>query len=56
MAILMSELVPKNSGTAFEVKRGQRIRIAGESIVDFVAFNLHDLTEGFDHPPKVTRV
>lgn len=48
MAILKSEVVPKNSGAAFEVKKGQRLRIAGRSIVDFVAFNLHDLTERFD--------
>jgi uncharacterized protein YcgI (DUF1989 family) len=41
-------MVPKNSGAAFEVKCGQRLRIAGVSIVDFVAFNLHDLTERFD--------
>ncbi len=48
MAILQSEVVPKNSGAAFEVKKGQRVRIAGKSIVDFVAFNLNDLTERFD--------
>ena len=48
MAILKSEIVPKNSGAAFEVKKGQRLRIAGKSIVDFVAFNLHDLAERFD--------
>jgi uncharacterized protein YcgI (DUF1989 family) len=48
MAILKSEVVPKNTGAAFELKKGQRLRIAGRSIVDFVAFNLHDLTERFD--------
>ena len=48
MAILKSEVVPKNSGAAFELKKGQRLRIAGKSIVDFVAFNVHDLTERFD--------
>src|SRR5688572_6054028 len=48
MAILQSAIVPKNSGAAFELKKGQRLRIAGKSIVDFVAFNLHDLTERFD--------
>ena len=41
-------IVPKNSGAAFEVKKGQRVRIAGRSIVDFVAFSLDDLTERFD--------
>ena len=30
------------------MKKGQRLRIAGKSIVDFVAFNLHDLSERFD--------
>ncbi len=48
MAILDSVVVPKNSGAAFEVKKGRRLRVAGTSIVDFVTFNLHDLTERFD--------
>mgnify|MGYP001305617394 FL=1 len=48
MASLKSQVVAKNSGAAFEVLKGQRIRIAGRSIVDFVAFNLRDLTERFD--------
>jgi len=48
MAILKSQVVAKNSGAAFEVQQGQRLRIAGKSIVDFVAFNLHELTERFD--------
>ena len=30
MAILKSEVVPKNSGAAVEVKQGQRLRIAGK--------------------------
>jgi len=48
MAVLESRVVAKNSGAAFEVKKGQRLRIAGKTIVDFVAFNLHDLNERFD--------
>src|SRR6266576_2417898 len=48
MALLQSEVVPKNSGAAFEMRGGQRLRVAGKSIVDFVAFNLHDLNERFD--------
>jgi uncharacterized protein len=48
MAMLKSQVVAKNSGAAFEVKRGQRLRVAGKSIVDFVAFNLRELTERFD--------
>ena len=39
VAILKNEVVPKSSGAAVEVKQGQRLRIAGKSIVDFVAFN-----------------
>jgi hypothetical protein len=38
-AVLKSEVVPKNSGAAVEEKQGQRLRIAGKSIVYFVAFN-----------------
>lgn len=48
MTMLHKNIVPKNSGAAFELKKGQRMRIAGKSIVDFVAFNLNDLTERFD--------
>ena len=48
MAVLQSEVIPKNSGRAYIVKKGQRLRIAGKSIVDFVAFNLDDTTERFD--------
>ena len=48
MAVLESRVVAKNSGAAFEVRKGQRLRITGKSIVDFVAFNLHDLNERFD--------
>src|SRR5215204_4081936 len=48
VAMLKSDHIPKNSGRAYVVKKGQRLRIAGKSIVDFVAFNLDDLTERFD--------
>jgi uncharacterized protein YcgI (DUF1989 family) len=48
VAIVKDQTVPKNSGAAFELRKGQRLRIAGKSIVDFVAFNLHDLKERFD--------
>ena len=46
--VLSSVTVPKNSGYAVPVKKGQCVRVAGRSVVDFVAFNLHDLTERFD--------
>jgi hypothetical protein len=48
MAVLQSDIIPRNSGRAYVVKTGQRLRIAGKSIVDFVAFNLDDLIERFD--------
>jgi uncharacterized protein YcgI (DUF1989 family) len=48
MVVLEEKLVPKNSGAAVVVKKGQRLRVEGKSIVDFVAFNLHDLNERFD--------
>src|SRR5919198_813914 len=48
MVVLTSRIVAKNSGAGFEIKQGQRLRIAGKSIVDFVAFNLDDLNERFD--------
>ncbi|HEY1233523.1 MAG TPA: urea carboxylase-associated family protein [Candidatus Binatia bacterium] len=48
MSLLKSTVIGKNSGAAFEINKGQRLRIAGKTIVDFVAFNLHDLSERFD--------
>jgi uncharacterized protein YcgI (DUF1989 family) len=48
MAVLEDKIVPKNSGAALVLRKGQRLRVAGKSIVDFVAFNLHDLNERFD--------
>jgi uncharacterized protein len=48
MGLVTSVIVAKNSGAAFELKEGQRLRIAGKSIVDFVAFSLNDLSERFD--------
>ena len=48
MAQLQSEIVPKNCGKAFVVKKGQRLRVAGRTVVDFVAFNLANVRERFD--------
>ncbi|OGQ80032.1 MAG: hypothetical protein A3F90_05920 [Deltaproteobacteria bacterium RIFCSPLOWO2_12_FULL_60_19] len=48
MAVLENVVVPKNSGKAFIVKKGQKLRVAGRTVVDFVAFNLHNLRERFD--------
>lgn len=43
-------VVPRNTGKAFILRKGQRIRIIGEPgcIVDFVVFNLDNLKERFD--------
>jgi len=41
-------VMPRNSGASFIVKRGQRIRVSAESIVDFVVFNNDNLRERFD--------
>jgi uncharacterized protein YcgI (DUF1989 family) len=48
MSLLQSEVVPKNAGRAYVVRKGQQLQISGQSIVDFVAFNLDDLNERFD--------
>jgi len=41
-------VVPANSGAAFEVHAGQVFTVYGRTIVDLVAFDLHDLTHRFD--------
>lgn len=48
MRVLEETTITKNTGRAFSVYKGQHIRIYGMTIVDFVAFNLQDLTERFD--------
>jgi uncharacterized protein YcgI (DUF1989 family) len=48
MQALHDETVRVNSGTAWEMKKGQRVRITFQSIVDFVVFKLDNLTERFD--------
>ncbi|HTM07304.1 MAG TPA: urea carboxylase-associated family protein [Verrucomicrobiae bacterium] len=48
MTVLQSVVVPKNSGKSVVVKKGQVLRVAGRTVVDFVAFNLHNLRERFD--------
>src|ERR1043165_1454795 len=46
--ILLQATVAPNTGQAFPGARGQRLRVAATTIVDFVAFNRHDLRERFD--------
>ena len=45
---VLHAIVPRNSGASFEVRRGQRIRVSGRTVIDFVAFNLHNTRERFD--------
>lgn len=37
-----------NTGKAFECFKGQKIKVEGTTIADFITFNLHDLFERFD--------
>ena len=39
---------PDGNGAAFELKKGQHIRVIGRSTVDFVVFNLHNPKERVD--------
>ena len=48
MKIADKVTIPINSGKSFIVKKGERICVLGESIVDFVVFNLDNLKERFD--------
>src|ERR671924_330549 len=48
MKALHDKTVRVNSGHAWEMKKGQRVRIAFQSIVDFVVFNRDNLQERFD--------
>lgn len=40
--------IKSNTGRAFECFKGQRVKVEGKTIADFVAFNLHNLSERFD--------
>ena len=46
--VVFEEEVPYLTGRAWEVKKGQYIRVSGRHTVDFVAFNLHNLQERMD--------
>ena len=48
MKVLEEVVIPYNTGKSFIVKKGQRIRISAESIVDCVVFKLDNLRERFD--------
>ncbi len=46
--IVQEVTIPRNSGRAFELTKGQVIRVIGTTIADFVAFNRDDLTDRLD--------
>ena len=48
MATLQDVLVPSNTGATFEVLEGQVLTVIGSSIVDLVAFDLHDFNHRLD--------
>ena len=48
MKVIFQETMRVNSGKSWIVRKGQRIRINFESIMDFVVFDLHNLHDRFD--------
>jgi len=40
--------LPRNVGFAFDVKKGQAVRVTSQTIIDFVVFNRDNLRERFD--------
>ena len=48
MNVLQKSILQYNTGAAFEVPKGQIIRVEGKTTADIVAFNRHDIRERFD--------
>jgi uncharacterized protein YcgI (DUF1989 family) len=46
--IISEATIKSNTGQTFAVKRGQILRVVGESTADFVVFNLRNVKERFD--------
>ena len=46
--VVSEHVIQKNTGSAFIVKKGQVLRVVGESTADFVVFNLRNVKERFD--------
>jgi uncharacterized protein YcgI (DUF1989 family) len=46
--IISEDVIAKNTGKAYAVKKNQVIRVIGESTADFVVFNLKNVNERFD--------
>ena len=45
---ISESVIKSNTGKAFAVKKGQILRVIGESTADFVVFNLRNVKERFD--------
>lgn len=48
MRIVKREIAARNSGWASSIRGGQILRLEARTIIDFVAFDLHDFAECFD--------
>ena len=48
MGIVKVDVIPRNRGKAFVVKRGQCVRVIARTVVDCVVFNLDNLRDRFD--------
>ena len=48
MRIISESVIKSNTGKSFAVKKGQVLRVIGESTADFVVFNLRNVKERFD--------
>jgi uncharacterized protein YcgI (DUF1989 family) len=46
--VVKREVAPRNSGWSSDIRAGQILRLEARTIIDFVAFDLKDFTEGFD--------
>ncbi len=48
MRIVKREVAPRNSGWSSDIRAGQVLRLEARTIIDFVAFDLHQFAECFD--------
>src|SRR6202043_2314401 len=46
--VLWERQLPRNTGFAFDLEKGQSVRITSQTIIDFVCFNRENLRERFD--------
>ena len=46
--VLWQRELPRNTGLAFDLNKGQCVRIRSQTIIDFVCFNRENLRERFD--------